>query len=288
MSAVGQIERKTQVRLVTLLRDRLKYDYLGNRIDRADNRNIEPTPLRAWLVSRGVTEVLVSRALHELEKIAGDTSKSLYDRNAEVYRLLRYGVKVKPEIGESTVTVWLIDWAQPPANHFAFAEEVTISAANAKASGKRPDIVLYVNGIALGVLELKRSTVSVAEGIRQNLDNQKREFIEPFFSTMQWVMAGNDTEGLRYGTIQTPEKYYLKWVEDTGDFATEPNLLDRHVLQLCQPKRLLELIHDFVVFDAGTKKLCRQNQYFGVKAAQEFVARREGGVIWHTQAVARA
>ena len=61
-------------------------------------------------------------------------------------------------------------------------------------------------GIALGVLELKRSTVSVAEGIRQNLDNQKKVFIEHFFSTIQFVMAGNDAEGLRYGAIQTPEK----------------------------------------------------------------------------------
>src|SRR5262249_9570472 len=76
-------------------------------------------------------------------------------------------------------------------------------------------IVLYVNGIALGLLELKRSTISVAEGIRQNLDNQKKVFIEHFFSTIQWVMAGNDTEGLRYGTIQTPEKYYLAWKEDS-------------------------------------------------------------------------
>ena len=91
---------------------------------------------------------------------------------------------------------------------------MTVPAADAKAHTKRPDVVLYVNGIALGVLELKRSTVSVAEGIRQNLDNQKKVFIEPFFSTMQLVMAGNDTEGLRYGAIETPEKYYLTWKED--------------------------------------------------------------------------
>ena len=100
---------------------------------------------------------------------------------------------------------------------------------------------------------------------------------------MQWVMAGNDTEGLRYATIETPEKYYLHWVEESGPYASEPNLLDRHLLQVCRKARLLELIHDFVVFDAGTKKLCRQNQYFGVKAAQEFIQRREGGIIWHTQ-----
>lgn len=83
-------------------------------------------------------------------------------------------------------------------------------AQQAKAATKRPDVVLYVNGIALAVLELKRSTVSVAEGIRQNLDNQKKEFIQPFFSTLQWLMAGNDSEGLRYATIETPEKYWLQ------------------------------------------------------------------------------
>ena len=93
---------------------------------------------------------------------------------------------------------------------------MTIKGADAKAYTKRPDIVLYVNGIAFGVLELKRSTVSVSAGIRQNLDNQKKVFIEHFFSTMQMVMAGNITEGLRYGTIETPEKYYLNWKEDVG------------------------------------------------------------------------
>ena len=106
---------------------------------------------------------------------------------------------------------------------------------------------MYINGIALGVLELKRSTVSVAEGIRQNLDNQKKIFIEGFFSTMQLVMAGNDTEGLRYGTIQTPEKYYLTWKEE----STVENPLDRCLTQICGKERFLELIHDFIVFDAG-------------------------------------
>jgi type I restriction enzyme R subunit len=286
MTTVGQIEKKTQARIVTLFRERLNYDYLGDRAD-LDNRNIEETLLRDWLRKQGVSETLITRALHELNKVATDTSKHLYDRNKEVYNLLRYGVKVQPGAGENHVTVWLIDWQHPENNHFAIAEEVTVKGADlgnsAKASTKRPDVVLYINGIALAVLELKRSTVSVAEGIRQNLDNQKKEFIQPFFSTMQWVMAGNDTEGLRYATIETPEKYFLRWVEDSGPHANEPNLLDRHLLQVCEKTRLLELIHDFVVFDAGIKKLCRQNQYFGVKAAQDFIRQREGGIIWHTQ-----
>lgn len=279
MTTVGQIEKKTQQRIVTLFQDLLGYDYLGDRHDRENNRNVEPDLLRTFLKKQGYDDSLISRTLHQLDKAATDQSKKLYDRNKEVYDLLRYGVKVKPDVGENTVTVWLIDWANPLNNRFAIAEEVTVKGADAKASTKRPDIVLYVNGIALGVLELKRSTVSVSEGIRQNLDNQKRVFIEPFFSTMQLVMAGNDTEELRYGTIETPEKYYLAWKED----SPVENLLDRGLLQVCNKTRLLELIHDFVVFDSGTKKLCRHNQYFGVRAAQDHVRRREGGIIWHTQ-----
>ena len=137
---------------------------------------------------------------------------------------------------------------------------------------KRPDIVLYVNGIALGVIELKRSSVSVSEGIRQNLDNQKKDFIRNFFTTMQLVMAGNDTQGLRYGTIETPEKHYLDWKEENPDF--DPNkdpkedkylsisdikisdtLLDTQIYLVCAKARFLQIIHDFIVFDAGVKDL---------------------------------
>ena len=142
--------------------------------------------------------------------------------------------------------------------------------------------MLYVNGIALSVLELKRSLVSVTEGIRQNLDNQKRDFIQPFFATVQLVMAGNETEGLRYGVIETKEKYWLRWKENETPLTGDNPLL-REVGLLCGKKRLLEIVHDFMVFDAGVKKICRHNQYFGVRAAQAHVKRREGGVIWHTQ-----
>ena len=112
-------------------------------------------------------------------------------------------------------------------------------------------------------------------------------------------MAGNDTEGLRYGVIETPEKYYLTWKEQrpgwkTGDSedvkylkplecAGATSRLDSELLWLLDKSRLLELVHDFIVFDAGTKKTCRHNQYFGVRAAQAHVKRREAGIIWHTQ-----
>jgi type I restriction enzyme R subunit len=275
MSTVGQIERAAQNRVVKLFREQLGYRYLGNWEDRPENSNIEESFLRPFLKRQGYRETLINKALFELNKVAGDQIRSLYDINKEVYGLLRYGVPVKPDAGENTETVWLIDWKNPLNNDFAIAEEVTVKGVNTK----RPDVVLYVNGIALGVLELKRSVVSVSEGIRQNLDNQKKIFIQPFFTTMQLIMAGNDTEGLRYGAIETPEKYYLSWKEES---AIE-NLLDRQLTQLCEKHRLLEIVHNFVVYDAGVKKICRPNQYFGVRAAQERVRGREGGIIWHTQ-----
>ena len=71
-----------------------------------------------------------------------------------------------------------------------------------------------MNGIALGVLELKRSTVSVSEGIRQSISSQRREFIRPYFSTVQLLMAGNESEGLRYATIEVPERKWLRWKEE--------------------------------------------------------------------------
>lgn len=275
MSTIGQKERATQNRVITLLRDQLGYTYLGNWEDRPQNRNLEETLLRAFLKERKVKEPLVNKVLYELNKTAGDQSKSLYDVNKAVYSLLRYGVKVKADVGENTETVWLVDWENPLNNHFAVAEEVTVNGQHTK----RPDLVLYINGIALAVLELKRSTVAVSEGIRQNLDNQKKEFIERFFTTIQFVMTGNDTQGLRYATIETPEKYYLTWKEP----GLVENPLDRSLLQLCDKVRFLEIIHDFIAFDAGIKKLCRHNQYFGVKAAQQRVRTREGGILWHTQ-----
>lgn len=276
MSNVGQPERKAQDRVVELFRDSLRYEYLGNWGYREGNSNVEVELLAQNLSARGYSDNLINKAVDKLKSDASlGGGRDLYEANRDVYGLLRYGVKVKPGVGEQTETVWLIDWARPEANHFALAEEVTVLGQHTK----RPDVVLYVNGIALGAIELKRSKVAVSEGIRQTIGNQKPEFIRSFFTTVQLVMAGNDVEGLRYSVIDTPEKYWLAWREPS-DIA-DP--LDRSLTQLCTKERLLELVHDFMVFDAGQKKTCRHNQYLGVKAAQERIARREGGIIWHTQ-----
>ncbi|MGY1692308.1 type I restriction endonuclease subunit R [Geodermatophilus sp. SYSU D01105] len=296
MSDVGQPERKTQNRVVAMVRDRLGYQYLGNWEKRAGNSNVETDLLRANLIKRGYSEAVVSKAVAALDRarLVGG-GRSLYEANKEVYDLLRYGAKVSPEAGKPKQTVEFIDWEHPEANDFAVAEEVSVEGQN----NKRPDVVLYVNGIAVAVLELKRSFVSVSEGIRQHLGNQKADFIKPFFSTVQLMLAGNDVEGLRYGVIETREKYWLTWkltsdMDDVTRAAMEAcaagleQPLDRALAQMCTKGHLLEIVHDFMVFEAGVKKTCRPNQYFGVKAAQARIATREGGIIWHTQGAGKS
>lgn len=296
MNQKQKTERETQNRVIKLLQNELGYTYLGNWKDRMGNSNVEESLLKKWLIRKGYEKSLISNALHVIRNTIGNKTISLYEANKNFYSLLRYGVNVQTTVGKHKQTVHLIDWQHPEANNFSVAEEISIDGFYKK----RPDIVLYVNGIALGVLELKRSTVSVSEGIRQNLDNQKHLFIGPFFHTIQLVMAGNDTEGLRYGSIETSEKYYLAWKEIREQNLDNPNLLDmtasireqsqnqsilldKHIVQMLNKERFLELIHDFIVFDKGIKKLCRHNQYFGVKSAQDFINRNKGGIIWHTQ-----
>ena len=251
MSTVGEREIRTQQRVVAFFQEVLRYDCLGHWKDREGNSNVEKVPLKDWLTRQGHSRRTIDKVLRELDKATSlGGSRTLYDANREVYGLLRYGVKVQPDLGEQNVTVRLIDWANPANNDFAFAEEVAVAGENAR----RPDLVLYVNGLALGVLELKRSTVSVSEGIRQNLGSQKKTFIQSFFTTVQLVMAGSDTEGLRYGVIETPEKYWLRWKEREAHPAAGDNPLLRELSQLCGKERLLEVVHDFIVFDSGVKK----------------------------------
>ena len=280
MNTVGDRERQTHGRVLTFFNEVLGYTYLGHWQERQGNSNIDTELLTGWLRSQGHDDTIISKTLFELQKAAAvGGSRKLYEANREVYGLLRYGVNVQPSTGDHRITVKLIDWKNPYNNNFGIAEEVTLRGERTK----RPDIVLYINGIAVGVLEIKRSTVSVSEGICQNLTNQREDFIEWFFATVQLVMAGNEAQGLHYGVIKTPEKHWLRWKEAEAHPAAGDNFLLRELSQVCNKTRLLDLLHNFIVFDATIKKICRHNQFFGVQAAQARIKRREGGIIWHTQ-----
>jgi type I restriction enzyme R subunit len=298
MTQINESERKVQDHIVLELfcnkTSPFGYEYYGDLRGQA-NENIMTDKLVSWLIRRGYSQVLAEKAVFELVNVAGDLQHGLYKANQDVYSLLKYGAKVKENPGESPKTIFFIDWEYSNNNEFAIAEEVTIG----KDKKRRPDIVVYINGIAVAIIELKKSTVSVSEGIRQNISNQNEHFNKPFFTTIQFVMAGNNSEGLRYGTIETDEKYYLEWKNDSVNTETQPlddvsldilekcealhDKLDWQLFSVFQKQRFLDLIHNFIIFDKGKKKVCRYNQYFGVKKAQIKLGNAQGGIIWHTQ-----
>ena len=290
--ATVDAEKKLQNRVLHWLIDDLGYTYLGNLED-IDNTPVKEELLKANLEKRGYTDDQIKTAISELVGKVTNQADTLYQINRSVYSLLRYGRQGVKDKNGHRQTVYYIDWNDIDKNDFFVAEEVSVLRFD-QATRKRPDVVLYINGIALAVFELKSSYVSAGKGIRQLLQNQKRENILNFFSTMQFLFAGNEAEGLLYGTTETPEKYYLKWKEDkkaTDNLSAiikllqvkKPNRLRDGVVSFCQKERFLSLIHDFVIYDAGTKKVCRHNQYFANIAARKRIQDSEGGIIWNTQ-----
>lgn len=276
-------EIQTQKRVIDQLNLELGWQYLGDWHHRVSNHCIERKYLGQYLAKRGYEPAIASAAVDELLRLVNDQSRDLYPVNKDVYKALRYGIQVKPGAGENDVDVNFIDWKHYDRNDFYCAEEATVQG---EVNKKRPDIVLYINGIALGVIELKRTAVSVADGIRQMYGNQKEMYIRSFFHTSQLLIAANESQGLRYGTTLTPEKYYLKWKDEVP--SDEPVLLRREIAQLLNRERFHEIVKNFVLFDGGVKKVCRPHQFFGIQAARSRVQgldeeQGRGGIVWHTQ-----
>jgi len=191
--------------------------------------------------------------------------------------------------GRAHETVHLVDWEHPEKNDFALAEEVTLKGGYQR----RPDIVLYINGLALAVIELKRSSVELADGVRQLITIKKRSSTRASSAPCSLCWRAATRRGC--ATAPPARRSSSLW---SGRTKPETCGIRRGTRRrsaarpaagaALQQDRLLDLIRNFIIYDAGHKKVPRPHQFFGVKAAQERIARRGGGVICTPRAAARA
>lgn len=287
-----QKEREYQNALVKRFQEELGYTYLGNwqyaKGANVNNMGVANSPIlndevRSFLKEQGRTKMQIEDVLVKLKDKArlGDSKmSSLIQCNTDLYDTLIMGIKSQPSPEENHEDVMFFDFDHPQNNHFAIAEEVSyIDPLLGK--NKRPDIVVYVNGIALAVIELKRSLVNYEEGIKQHLSNE-RDFIPSFFTTTQFTIASNDDVEFRYGTIGTPLPFWCKWKRDTnkvGDTITE-----KEAYRLFFDKEnFMFFFHYGVLNDGGIKKVLRPHQIYAIKAAAKRMPQKESGVIWHSQ-----
>ncbi len=287
-----QRERDYQNTLVKRFQEELGYTYLGNwqyaKGATENNMGVANSPIlddevRAFLRKQERTEMQIEDVLLKLKNKArlGDSKmSSLIQCNTELYDTLIMGIKSQPSQEENHEDVMLFDFDNVQNNRFAIAEEVSYIDPLLDKN-KRPDIVVYVNGIALAVIELKRSLVNYEEGIKQHLSNE-RDFIPSFFTTTQFTIASNDGVEFRYGTVGTPLAFWCKWKRDTnkvGDTITEKEAYS----MFFDKENFMFLFHYGVLNDGGVKKVLRPHQIYAIKAAAARMPQKESGVIWHSQ-----
>ena len=234
----------------------------------------------------------IGQAIKDLNE---DLVTGLISTNEKIYDLLTLGKSYQENMVDGTkrsFDIKYIDFEHPENNDFYVTEEFSVLRMNGKDYA-RPDIVLFVNGIPLAVIECKDASVPIIQAISQNIRNQKPDYIPQLFKFIQIVMAANKNE-TKYATCGTPDKFWSTWNEQYVERQNEllnktvigrqVTKQDRDIISLFEKERFLELIKDFIIFEAGKKKICRYQQYFAVKAMLERIKLdKKGGVVWHTQ-----
>ena len=234
----------------------------------------------------------IGQAIKDLNE---DLVTGLISTNEKIYDLLALGKSYQENMVDGTkrsFDIKYIDFEHPENNDFYVTEEFSVLRMNGKDYA-RPDIVLFVNGIPLAVIECKDASVPIIQAISQNIRNQKPDYIPQLFKFIQIVMAANKNE-TKYATCGTPDKFWSTWNEQYVERQNEllnktvigrqVTKQDRDIISLFEKERFLELIKDFIIFEAGKKKICRYQQYFAVKAMLERIKHdKKGGVVWHTQ-----
>ncbi|BAP60928.1 type I restriction-modification system R subunit [Methanococcus maripaludis KA1] len=227
-------------------------------------------------------------------------TEGLIKSNEHVYDQLILGNSYEETLDDCSkrsFSMKYIDFDNPENNVFHVTEEYSVQKQNLNQieKNKRPDLILFVNGIPLGIIELKRSSVSVEEGISQIINYQNKELIPHLFRYIQIAVAGNPRE-VYYATTGTEKKFWSVWKEDLSDDLLKtividriPTKLDKDIYSLFNKARFLEIVKEYTIFDANIKKIARYQQYFAIKETLKSIDNfdangiRSGGLIWHTQ-----
>ena len=244
-----------------------------------------------------------SNVLKAVDELAGvSLNEGLMVANERITNLLLLGTSLEENLEDGTrrsFSFKFIDFENLQNNDFYVTEEFEVSRVSQSDSQKhrRPDLVLFINGIPIVVIELKKSSVSFENGIKQLEKEQGKDEIVHLFKYIQLTIAANGS-GARYGTTGTPFKFYSVWKEQDEVKAKESlksvingrkvSALDMTLFALLSKDRLLRLIRHYIVFDKRMKKVCRYQQFFAIEETLKRVSAkkdgaRAGGLIWHTQ-----
>ncbi len=237
----------------------------------------------------------IGKAINDLDVplVSGlmSASKTIYD-------MLISGNSYEEELfdgGRQSFDLKFMDWEHPENNIWQVTDEFSVERLNGRYS--RPDIVLLVNGIPLVVMECKKSSIAVEEGVAQNVRNWQPDYIPQLFKFTQIVLAANPNM-VKYGTCGTLPEYFTSWREKDYKWQQEKcnhvssdgqvTEQDRAIVSMLSKERVVELMRYFILYDNNIKKIARYQQYFGIQSAMKRIKGEDdkntrGGVIWHTQ-----
>ncbi|WP_250674111.1 HsdR family type I site-specific deoxyribonuclease [Paraclostridium ghonii] len=239
----------------------------------------------------------INSAINDLDELLTD---GLVKTNEKIFNTLLLGrsyTETLEDGSKRSFTIKFIDWQDISNNDFYIAEEFSVESEDGKHT-TIPDIVLFINGIPFGVIECKKSSLSIDQGMSQMIRNQSKDYIPQLFKFIQIVMATNKNE-TKYGTCSTPKKFWSVWKEEDNKWMNEqiikiakdrmPTNQDKNIISLFHPVRVIEFIKYFILFDKDAKKICRYQQYFAIKEIMKTIqvnderGNRQSGVVWHTQ-----
>lgn len=237
--------------------------------------------------------------------------------NEKITSKLIEGESYVEKIGDKqdSFSINYIDFKNIENNVFHITEEFEVNrnAIDEKIKTRRPDLVVFINGIPIAVIELKNAVVNVEEAITQMIRNQEQNEIPNLFKFTQLLICANDDK-VKYGTLGTTSKFYAVWKDkEQYDYnkskdaliKNEESRIQKEIKEIIkdrvindiditlysffQKERFLDILEYFIIFDNGIKKVALYNQYFAIKKIMERIeqtndeGKREGGVVWHTQ-----